>query len=318
VTHRHRARPRRTRTACLGAAAALAVAAPGIDATAHGAVRQYWVAAVNVRWDVAPNGRDVLMNRPIPMAQRFMTATVYRRYTRGWARPWPNTSRSGDNDGMPGPLIEAAVGDRVLVHFRNDDRVYRKPHSMHFHAFSYREPSDGAFIPRVSGPGAAVPVGGSFTYRLTAGPQSYGVWPYHDHSRDMEASIARGLFGAIVIRRRGERPPDRRFIVYLAKTNGFDTINGRAHIGNAPTFRSRVGEDVEFDVLAIGEDFHVFHIHGHRWLDRSRTPVDSELLGPSSVTVARFREDAPGTWYYHCHVESHQHNGMIGLYRVSP
>jgi FtsP/CotA-like multicopper oxidase with cupredoxin domain len=23
-----------------------------------------------------------------------------------------------------------------------------------------------------------------------------------------------------------------------------------------------------------------------------------------------------GTWLYHCHVESHMMNGMIGLYRV--
>lgn len=299
----------------LAAAAVLLAVAPS---TAGAAVREYWIKAVNVRWDVAPNGRDPVTGRIVPPSERVFTAVVYRRYTRDWRRPWPNTSRSGDNDGIPGPLIEATVGDRVLVHFRNEDRVYRRAHSMHFHAFGYRVPSDGAYIPRVSGPGAAVPPGGTFTYRLDAGPRSYGVWPYHDHSRDMAASIERGLYGAIVIRRRGERPPDRRFIVYLGRTNGFDTINGRAFIGNAPTFRARVGERVEFDVLAIGEDFHVFHIHGHRWLDRTGTPVDSELLGPSSVTVARFREDAPGTWYYHCHVESHQHNGMIGLYRVAP
>lgn len=305
------------RSAGIAAPALAAVLALTAPAAAHAAVREYWVKAVNVRWDVAPNGRDVLMNRDIPVAERVFTATVYRRYTPGWRRPWPNTARSGDNDGIPGPLIEARVGDAVVVHFRNGDRVHRRRHSMHFHAFTYGVGSDGAYIPFISGPGAAVPPGGSFTYRLRAGPRSYGVWPYHDHSTDMSASIDGGLYGAIVILRRGERPPDRRFIVYLARNNGYDTINGRAFVGNTPTFRSRVGETVEFDTLAIGEAFHVFHIHGHRWLDRTATPVDSELLGPSSVAVARFREDAPGTWYYHCHVESHQHNGMIGLYRVS-
>jgi manganese oxidase len=30
----------------------------------------------------------------------------------------------------------------------------------------------------------------------------------------------------------------------------------------------------------------------------------------------RWKEDAPGTWLYHCHVEDHMMNGMIALYRV--
>jgi len=25
----------------------------------------------------------------------------------------------------------------------------------------------------------------------------------------------------------------------------------------------------------------------------------------------------PGTWLYHCHVEEHMMNGMIGIYRVT-
>jgi FtsP/CotA-like multicopper oxidase with cupredoxin domain len=77
-----------------------------------------------------------------------------------------------------------------------------------------------------------------------------------------------------------------------------------------------VGQTVQWDVLALGEAFHVFHVHGHRWL-RNGTPVDSELLGPSSTLKVRFKEDAPGVWFWHCHVESHQDNGMVGLYRVS-
>ena len=108
----------------------------------------------------------------IAPAQRRFTAVVYRRYTPGWKRRMPNTAVSGDNDGMPGPTITARVGDRVIVHFRNEDRKYRGRHSMHFHAFTYRPSSDGTYIPFVSGPGANVPVGGTFTYRLVAGPNS--------------------------------------------------------------------------------------------------------------------------------------------------
>lgn len=281
-----------------------------------GSVREYWIKAVNVNWDVAPNGLDPLMGRQVPIGERMLTAIVYRGYTRNWGKPLPNTSASGDNDGIPGPTIEARVGDRVVVHFKNDDRAYKLPHSMHFHAFSYAPGSDGAFIPRLSGRGSRVPVGGSFTYRLTAGPQSVGVWPYHDHSPSMDESIPRGLYGAIAILGKNERPPDRRFVVAFGETLGFNSIDGRAFIGNTPTFHAKVGERVEWDVIALGENFHTFHIHGHRWLNEAGAPTDTQTIGPGESFRIRFREDAPGTWYYHCHVESHQMNGMIGLYKV--
>jgi len=292
---------------------ALALIGP---AHAHGATREYWIAAVNMPWDVAPNGGDPVMGTTIPPAQRQFTAVIYRRYTSGFRRPWPNTAVSGDNDGMPGPTIRAEVGDTVVMHFRNRDHHYGLRHSMHFHAFRYLPSSDGAFIPFRSGRGGDVPVGGSRIYRLKAVADSYGVWPYHDHSSTMGQSIELGLFGAIVIPRPGEPRPDREFVVYLNNQKGFDTINGRAFIGNTPTFRARTGETVQWDVLALGENFHVFHVHGHRWL-RDGTPTDSELLGPSSTLKVRWREGAPGVWYWHCHVESHQDNGMIGLYRVT-
>lgn len=285
-------------------------------ANAGAAVREYWISAENTEWDVAPNGRDPVSGTRLPPEQRRFTAVVYRRYTAGFRRPWPNTARSADNDGIPGPLIRAEVGDRVVVHFRNRDMHHRLPHSMHFHAFRYPPSSDGAYIPYRSGRGGAVPVGGAFTYRLAAVRDSVGVWPYHDHSPSMHESIGLGLYGVISIRPRGEPPPDREFVLALNTHMGLDTINGRAFIGNVPTFRARRGDDVQWDVIGMGDDFHVFHVHGHRWL-RNGTPVDAELVGPASSLRVRFREREPGLWYYHCHVEAHQGNGMIGLYRVT-
>lgn len=281
-----------------------------------GTVREYWVKAVNVPWDVAPNGLDAVMGREVPIGERTLTAIVYRGYTRGWKKPLPNTEQSADNDGIPGPLIEARVGDTVLVHFKNEDTTYKLPHSMHFHAFFYGPGSDGAFIPGISGRGGNVPVGKSFTYRLTAGPQSAGVWPYHDHGKGMHDGIPKGLYGAIAILRKNEKPPDRRFIVAFENTIGFDTINGRAFIGNTPTFHAKVGETVEWNVISLGDNFHTFHVHGHRWLNDAKVPEDTRTIGPGESFRVKWREDAPGTWYYHCHVESHMNNGMIGLFKV--
>ena len=112
--------------------------------------------------------------------------------------------------------------------------------------------------------------GETFTYKLVAEPQSAGVWPYHDHSPSMSESIEGGLYGALSILGRDEQAPDREFVVYLSSHLGFMTIDGRAFVGNTPVFQAKVGDVVQWDVLAIGDDFHTFHVHGHRWLHRGR------------------------------------------------
>ena len=70
-------------------------------------------------------------------------------------------------------------------------------------------------------------------------------------------------------------------------------------------------------MLAIGSDFHTFHVHGHRWIQPDGTPRDTQVIGPAESFHVRWREDMPGTWLYHCHVEEHMMNGMIAIYRVS-
>ena len=45
----------------------------------------------------------------------------------------------------------------------------------------------------------------------------------------------------------------------------FQAIDGRAFVGNTPVFKSRAGELVQWDVMAMGSEHHTFHVHGHRW-----------------------------------------------------
>ncbi len=284
---------------------------------ADGAVREYWVAAVPVTWNVVPNGRNAIEHEIFSAADtRFRTA-VYRGYTRNWGRPLRDlASQTGDNDGIPGPLIRARVGDTILVHFLNLDTEFDRLHSLHFHGVEYPFGSDGAYIPGFSTRGANVKPGERFTYRLFAGRDSAGVWPYHDHSPSMHESIAGGLYGALSILGRGERAPDREFVVVFSSHNGFDTINGRAFVGNTPVFHARVGELVQWDVIAIGDDHHTFHVHGHRWIEPDQTARDTKAVGPAESFRVRWREKDPGTWLYHCHVEGHMAQGMVGIFRV--
>ena len=204
---------------------ALLAAQPALAGT-----REYWVAAVpQAHWNIVPNGQDALTGMQFDPVKTTLDTVVYRRFTPHWRKMLP-----AEYGGIPGPTIHARVGDVVLVHFLNLD--LNTPHSMHFHGVHYAFPSDGSYIPGFSGPGANVKPGKSFTYRLVAGPDSVGVWPYHDHSPSMMDSIQGGMYGALSILGRRERAPDREFVVFLESMGGFMTIDGRAFIGNTPVF----------------------------------------------------------------------------------
>lgn len=295
-------------------AAAVCAAAPSSSA----AVRDVWVAAVPApTWNMAPNARDAIEGRSLSPAETVFPTVVYRRYSRGWRHPLPNMpAGSGNQDRIPGPLLRAEVGDRLRVHFKNLDTLRRQPHSMHFHGVRYRPSSDGAYVPGVSGGDGNVKPGRTWTYVLDAGRDAVGAWPYHDHSPSMHESIAGGLYGMLSIRPKGEPLPDREFVVVLAPMGDFQTIDGRAFVGNTPVFRAKVGDLVQWDVMAMGSEHHTFHVHGHRWAtsDGSR---DTQTVGPAESFRIRWREEDPGTWLYHCHVETHMEAGMIGTYRVS-
>jgi manganese oxidase len=299
------------------AAALIAIGVAGLSAAPAGAaVRHYWVAAVPVGWNIVPNGRDAIMGTRYDASDTVFGTVVYRRYSRGWKHPMRNLPPgSGDDDGMPGPLIRARVGDRIRVHFKNLDTRFGRSHSMHFHGVRYRPSSDGAFVPGFSGGDGDVKPGRTWTYKLTALPSSVGVWPYHDHSPSMHESLDGGMWGMLSIRGRHEPAPDREFVVVFAPIGPFQGIDGRAFVGNTPVFTAFSGQLVQWDVMAMGSEHHTFHVHGHRWREHG-VPMDTKTVGPAESFRIRWRERDPGTWPYHCHVETHMEQGMIGIYQV--
>ncbi len=138
--------------------------------------------------------------------------------------------------------------------------------------------------------------------------------------------VFKGLFGPLLIRKAGVPRPDREFFLTFHSftplatglDNSFACINGRSYAGNTPTLRAKVGQRVAFYVFALDNDFHTFHLHGHRWTDPDGgLVVDNKTIGPGDVMTAQFVEDNPGRWFYHCHVFSHLHMGMNGWYVVT-
>lgn len=90
---------------------------------------------------------------------------------------------------VPGPLIEAKVGDRVIVHFKNN---LPEPTTIHWHGLRVPNDMDGHTL--MMNP---VPAGGSFDYRFQV--QDAGTFWYHPHVRSDE-QVEKGLYGALVVR----------------------------------------------------------------------------------------------------------------------
>ena len=281
-----------------------------------GVTREYWVQATSVMWNPIPSGHDSWMNMDVPTAR--YRAYVYQLMTPGFASPLAPAS-------IPGPTLEAEVGDVLKVHFRNADKNFFQAVTMHPHGVRYNPEYDGAYYGDFTRAGGFVAPGEEFTYTWEATPDSVGAWPYHDHGPNHVLNMARGLYGSIIIRPKGAKKPDREYFLHLSSLfpsiSGLDsmvhTINGRSFAGNTPVLRSKVGEQVAIHVFGMNSDFHTFHIHGHRWLDSGgKVTVDSPAVGPSETVSVRFREDNPGRWIYHCHVSEHQEAGMAGWYLV--
>jgi FtsP/CotA-like multicopper oxidase with cupredoxin domain len=298
-------------------AAALAEEFPKPEPAPGGRVREYWVQARSVSWDIAPKKVDEWMQRRIRGRTRFQ-AFVYQRMSAGFEKPLGPAR-------MPGPTLEGEVGDLLVVHFRNADEKRGQAVTMHPHGLRYNPDYDGAYIGDHTRNGGYIAPGDSFTYRWECVPEAVGVWPYHDHGPNHTLNTLRGLFGAVIVRPKGAPRPDVERVLAMHSLAPqvtkldrlFQAVNGRAGAGNTPTIRAKVGQDVAIHALGLDNAFHTFHLHGHRWRDPSGAFVDNPGFGPNEAVTARFVEDNPGRWLWHCHVAGHQNAGMAGWHLVT-
>ena len=299
--------------------------------------REYWIQVDSFPHNVVPTGRDLMGGMTFTPADSTLWALGYRAWTPGWEQPLPAGADIGPNTGIPGPVIRAEVGQQVVIHLRNNDTHYGWPHSMHPHGFRYDLDSCGTYLSSTPDqPGAAVQPGQSYTYTGTALPSSVGTWPYHDHAAAqgltdagpvMELNAELGMFGLIAVTDHHTARVDREHFLFFhdlyqddvpSLTQDFDCFNGLSYLGNTPTFTAKAGDRVRWRIAALGKEFHVFHLHGHRWKSQqSGQWVDSEILGPSTSLTVEYVEDNPGQWIYHCHVVDHMAGGMVGGYHVS-
>lgn len=148
-------------------------------------------------------------------------------------------------------------------------------------------------------------------------------------------------------------PPTRaQYLMLLHDLNGVGfCINGRIFLGNTPTVLAGPSTVMRFGVVGMGDMFHTFHLHGHRWTipgpdgitpsaiqgSAQVTAVsqfeDTRIFGPANSFSFTVRQGSfmganpdtqpvpnstahlPGSigeWHMHCHVLTHMETGMMG------
>ena len=90
---------------------------------------------------------------------------------------------------IPGPLIRAHVGDRVIVHFTNN---LPQPTTIHWHGVRVPIEMDG--VPAISQP--EIQSGDTFTYDFVV--RDAGLYWYHPHVMSA-AQVGFGLYGALLV-----------------------------------------------------------------------------------------------------------------------
>jgi len=199
-------------------------------AAPEGKTRTYYVAADEVNWDYAPSGRDEAMGHPFDEIEKVYTEpgphrigrvykkAIYREYTDGSFTTLKSRAPEERYLGLLGPILRGEVGDTIRVVFKNNAS---HPYSMHPHGVFYQKDSEGAdYNDGTAGADKAdggVPPGATHVYtwqipeRAGPGPNdpSSIFWLYHSHTDELR-DVASGLFGAIVVTRRGMALADGR------------------------------------------------------------------------------------------------------------
>ena len=93
------------------------------------------------------------------------------------------------NGTIPGPMIDAKVGDTLIVHFTNN---LGEPTTVHWHGVDTPADMDGSHISQ-----KMIPDGGTFTYQFDL--LTPGLKWYHPHVRT-DYMVEHGLYGALLVR----------------------------------------------------------------------------------------------------------------------
>jgi FtsP/CotA-like multicopper oxidase with cupredoxin domain len=137
-------------------------------------------------WDAQIKLRDAIDTNPDP---HTVEVNLEGKVARMAYAPNQQIEAWTYNGDIPGPLIRARVGDRLIVHFKNN---LPKPTTVHWHGMRVPIEMDG--VPGISQP--EVQPGDSFTYDVIV-PDA-GLYWYHPHVMSA-MQVGFGLYGAVLV-----------------------------------------------------------------------------------------------------------------------
>ena len=255
---------------------------------------------------------------------------------------------------VPGPTLEARVGEKLVVHVTNKLDIV---HSFHSHMENYSLENDGSQLNTITGIGAGAMIKPGETYTYEFEPVRPGTFYYHCHSADgghhITEHIHQGLYGAIIIRDKDEPDHPNVQVLFMGE-RGFDTegdnippfiMNGLGIPGGEqaleeifkekgieavaaqfnktlPVLDAKINEELILHIINIGDQVHTFHVHGVKITSREQLngepwPANVVSLMPGAVDSVSINFTQPALWLFHCHVVAHADAGMIGLFNVT-
>lgn len=185
------------------------------------------------------------------------------------------------NGQVPGPTLDVDQGDTLVVRLVNHLAV---PVSFHVHGASLTVDNDGMVAHALTDiADSSAPAGGERNYTLRA--IHAGTWHYHDHvmGPDGADGVAKGLYGALLVRAPGEARPDATLDLHVLD----DGVNGGRGLTTTLTNVS------SFEVALVGLGDRVWNV-------QLRAP-DGSLKGSTTLAPGiseRFLVDdaQPGTY----------------------
>ncbi|KAM4732211.1 venom prothrombin activator pseutarin-C non-catalytic subunit isoform 2-T2 [Anableps anableps] len=322
---------------------------------AQQAVREYFIAAVEIGWDYihlddgnrAPEQRGNF--KAIP--QKYIKA-VYREYTDAtFTVPRPRPAWTG----IQGPVIVAQAGNRVVVHFKN---LASQPYSISPVGITYWKQSEGAgYDDSTAGQEKeddAIPPGGYYEYvwdiSHNDGPTvsdpdclTYSYSSRVDIVRDMNS----GLIGTLLICKPSAFTDDgrRRFQSFVLLFAVFDetkswygevgermsrekfrrsdgrkeyhTINGYVNSTLPGLTVCQGSNPVSWHMIGMGTapEIHSIRFQDHTLQVLTHRKVTVEVT-PMTFVTAQMRPVTTGQFLISCQIHAHRYDGMNALFTV--
>jgi FtsP/CotA-like multicopper oxidase with cupredoxin domain len=195
------------------------------------------------------------------------------------ARAW------GYNGSVPGPVIEAHVGDVLHISFTNN---LPEPTNIHWHGLRVPAAMDGTEMVQRS-----VAPGETFIYRFRV-PDAGTFW-YHPHSNET-VQLEKGLYGALIVRAADEPVLDRERILVLDdlkvdKSGQIASFGGLVehHDGREGDVRLVNGEAEPVLTIAAGqvERWRVINSSSARYIRLSIGGAPFQILGTDGGLIER-------------------------------